>query len=366
MMPERLVLVACPALVPLDADGRALGGLVRVVAALEAFCPWIDVVGPGICALPARGPARYFGGEEPFVTLVRDRLCGLGCGEIEVGIAEGVFAARLAAHAGVVVAAGATPEFLAPFPLEVLGRAELRGVLVRIGIRTLGAFAALPSGDVLGRFGADGARCHRVARGEEGELPGLRDPRTASQVSLLRHPPPAGPAQPGFWGATQGRERRARAALVRVQGLLGAEAVEQLHRREARSPRSQGFRTLWSASDAAPVPERGERGPWPGQLPPPAPVVVYRQAREVGLLDPGEEPVIVSARGLLSAPPAVLSLDAGRREQIAAWSAPWPLEERWWSSRRRRAARLQVLTAEGAAHLLSAERGHWWLEATYG
>ena len=37
-----------------------------------------------------------------------------------------------------------------------------------------GEFAALPGPEVLARFGEDGARCQRVARGTEGELPGFR------------------------------------------------------------------------------------------------------------------------------------------------------------------------------------------------
>ena len=49
---------------------------------------------------------------------------------------------------------------------------------------------------------------------------------------------------------------------------------------------------------------------------------------------------------------------------IAAWAGPWPVTERWWSVRRRR-ARVQVVTADGAARLLCTERGQWWVEAFY-
>src|SRR5271155_1732661 len=35
----------------------------RVIAAVTAFCPAVEVVEPGVCAFGARGPARYFGGE---------------------------------------------------------------------------------------------------------------------------------------------------------------------------------------------------------------------------------------------------------------------------------------------------------------
>jgi protein ImuB len=46
------------------------------------------------------------------------------------------------------------------------GGRELVDLLARLGLRTLGAFAALPAPAVLGRFGPPGALAHRLARGE--------------------------------------------------------------------------------------------------------------------------------------------------------------------------------------------------------
>lgn len=73
----------------------------------------------------------------------------------------------------------------------------------------------------------------------------------------------------------------------------------------------------------------------------------------------------VTARGMLTAPPARVSLGGGPWTAITGWSAPWPVEEGWWSRARRRSVRLQVTTAEGPAHLLVVERGRWRLAATY-
>ena len=42
---------------------------------------------------------------------------------------------------------------------------ELPDLLARLGIRTLGAFAALPARAVVARFGAPGEAAHRLARG---------------------------------------------------------------------------------------------------------------------------------------------------------------------------------------------------------
>ena len=59
---------------------------------------------------------------------------------------------------------------------------------------------------------------------------------------------------------------------------------------------------------------------------------------------------------------------AGRPPQaVTGWAGPWPLDERWWEPRRhRRLARFQVVTADGAAHLVLAEHRTWWVAATYG
>jgi protein ImuB len=66
-------------------------------------------------------------------------------------------------------------------------------------------------------------------------------------------------------------------------------------------------------------------------------------------------------------------VDGNPWEPVAAWAGPWPSDERWWSRSRRRGARLQVVSpavaeemAGEVARLLVAERGRWWVEATYG
>jgi protein ImuB len=82
--------------------------------------------------------------------------------------------------------------------------------------------------------------------------------------------------------------------------------------------------------------------------------------------------VRVTGRGLLSAAPALVSVDGGRWEDVVGWAGPWPASERWWTARRRR-ARLQVvstLPAPGTpprqtARLLVVERGRWWVEAVH-
>ncbi len=126
---------------------------------------------PGILSFPTRGPARYFGGDDALARTVLDALGELGLPDPRVGVADGPFAARLAARragpgSAHVVAPGATPAFLAPWPVDVLDAdGDLPSLLRRLGLARLGDFAALPAASVLTRFGPAGAHLHRLAGG---------------------------------------------------------------------------------------------------------------------------------------------------------------------------------------------------------
>ena len=61
-------------------------------------------------------------------------------------------------------------------PIDALERAELVDLLKRLGIKTLGDFARLPAGDVLTRFGFDGALAHRLAAGRDHRPLAVRRP----------------------------------------------------------------------------------------------------------------------------------------------------------------------------------------------
>ncbi|WP_405106068.1 DNA polymerase Y family protein [Micromonospora sp. NBC_01405] len=167
----------CPQLTVVDHDpGRDARAFEPVVAAVEEVAAGVEVVRPGACALGARGPSRYLGGEEPAAERLVEHVAQTCAVESQVGIADGVFAAGLAARVGQVVPAGGTPGFLAGLPVEALGRPALADLLRRLGVRTLGDFAALPAGDVLARFGFDGALAHRLAAGRDHRPLAVRQP----------------------------------------------------------------------------------------------------------------------------------------------------------------------------------------------
>ncbi|MFI7077246.1 DNA polymerase Y family protein [Micromonospora sp. NPDC049903] len=167
----------CPGLTVVDHDpGRDARAFEPVVAAVEEVAVGVEVVRPGACALAARGPVRYFGGEEAAAERIVEHVAQSCAVESQVGIADGVFAAGLAAREGRIVSPGATPAFLAVQPVEALGRPALADLLRRLGVRTLGDFAALAAGDVLARFGFDGALAHRLAIGGDDRPLAVRRP----------------------------------------------------------------------------------------------------------------------------------------------------------------------------------------------
>jgi protein ImuB len=174
----------CPQLVVVDHDpGRDARAFEPVVTAVEEVAVGVEVIRPGACALAARGPARYFGSEEKAAERIVEQVaqeCGV---ESQVGIADGVFAAGLAARAGRIVASGRTGTFLSEVPVEALERPDLTDLLRRLGIATLGDFAALPASDVLTRFGFDGALAHRLAAGQDHRPLAVRQPPPDLDVS---------------------------------------------------------------------------------------------------------------------------------------------------------------------------------------
>ena len=106
-----------------------------------------------------------------------------------------------------------------------------------------------------------------------------------------------------LWGGLGEEDRlRARRALVRVQGLLGPEAVQVPVLSGGRGPAERI--TLTPLGDE-PVPRADPGQPWPGRLPEPSPTVLLDDPVE--LLDAQGNPVRVTSRGLFSADPARLT-----------------------------------------------------------
>jgi protein ImuB len=454
----------CPELIvrarDIDAEARVFE---PVVAAVAEFCPRVEVVRPGMCAIGVRGPARYFGGEKALAEKITQVLADLGVTG-RTGVAGGMFAAQLAARAGtdgVVVPPGGTRRFLAPYPVGLLEDPGLTDLLSRLGVHTLGDFAALPAGAVLSRFGVAGAAAHRLARGLEPRPLAPRSP-SADLSEAIEFDPPAAVAEPvvfagkaladrlhtnlagrglacvrvevqvvftsgraysrlwrhggllsslavaervrwqldgwragehgpdaddgaarggvmvlrltadqiipdagtqlGLCGEAMVSDRAARAAS-RVQALLGHEAVTRPVRIGGRGPGEQIALVPFGDSRAPRLPE--DR-PWPGRIPAPSPSTVYPAPLPATVICASGEPVTVTGRAAISAPPQRLVIDGGPPREVAAWAGPWPVHEQWWDPAHvRRLARFQLITGDGAAWLAAVEGGRWMIEASY-
>lgn len=184
-MRRREAQARCPGLVVVASDpGRDERVFTTVLDHLERVAPGFQVVRAGLCAIPARGVARYYGGELPAAEVLLDVLVELGLPDARVGVADGLFTAEQAARLATpeepahLVPPGGAAGFLAPLSVSVLADDALAVLLRRLGVRTLGNFAALEPGAVRERFGAHGARLHALAGGRD------------SRPHLPRTPPP--------------------------------------------------------------------------------------------------------------------------------------------------------------------------------
>src|SRR5512132_3334850 len=507
----------CPELELLDHDPtRDARAFEPVLVAVEQLTPWVEVLQPGECAFPARGAARYHGGEPALAVTVTAAVHAAveGRGGCQVGIADGTFAAGLAARHQAIVPPGGSRAFLAPLPVATLGRPDLADLLVRLGLRTLGDLAALPGAALATRFGPEGARAARLASGLDEHPKGARRPPPDLRVTaeldppadrvdvaaftaktladelvarldrlglacprlrieaetdqgetlarVWRHDPttpptrpsspdpipraafggspslgPAGPSgrmaatmtervrwqldgwltgrtgrlpgaltrlalspdevvpdrgrQLGFWGEETEAEQRAARALARIQGLLGPQAVHTARLRGGRDPAdratlapsdppSSGSPAPPPAASRSPgVPGHGPAGasgvgsgslrgavPWPGQVPAPAPAIVYAEPLPAEVVDATGTTVAVDGRGLLGSLPSRLRIQGRAWSPITAWAGPWLVDERWWDpAAHRRLVRLQATTDQGGAYLLRLTGGRWWVEAIY-
>jgi len=361
----RLVVLWCPSLAREGSRGEEPRRFTEVLDAATELAPFARPVRLGVLAIPSRGPSRFFGGEQAFaeqLAAIAGPLVG-GGGRVLVGAAEGLFAAVLAARASVFVPAGSTPAFLAPWSISTLREPDLAAACQRLGLHTLGKFAALEEARVLERFGTDAVRRHRVARGLDGELPGLRDTAALRRLDALRHRDEPQGVQGGFFGERGAGDARAAAAAQRLERQLGVGAVTVARLGAGRAPDDRAALVPWGSAPASAA-HRDHAAPWPGRLPAPSPAAIPSRALAVSLVAEDGTRVAVSSRGLLSAPPARVELDTGRPRSIVAHCGPWPMSERWWGTSRRR-AHLQVLLDDGLALLLRAERSRWWLAGVY-
>ena len=264
----------CPDLAVLGRDADRDARAFEVVAgAVEELTPGVEVIRPGLVVLAARGPARYFGSEEAVAERLVDHVAGRARVECQVGVADGVFTAALAARRSAIVPPGGSAAFLAPRPVTELemepgvepdtagadvpgatARAELVGLLRRLGLTTLGDFAGLPATDVASRFDGAAVRAHRLARGLDERPPSRRRVPDTLTVEVPLDPPVDRVDAAAF--ASRALAERLHAALgdaglactrlgVRARTTTGEELARTWRCAEPLTPAATADRVRW-------------------------------------------------------------------------------------------------------------------------
>ncbi|MDP9351074.1 MAG: hypothetical protein M3P51_06000 [Chloroflexota bacterium] len=178
-MPLREAAARCPSAVFLPySEDLYREASARLISLLEEYSDSVEPDGYGCAYLEASGWGRL----PDRVKLARDLVGAARIGTVasplerhslSVGLAPTKFTARLAARA---TSPGRTTPisgwmqdlFLSGFPVEQLpfGEKNLRK-LRRLGVRTIGEFAALPAAETKLQFGAEGVLARQLATGED-------------------------------------------------------------------------------------------------------------------------------------------------------------------------------------------------------
>jgi protein ImuB len=168
-----------PELVVREIDRGALAAAhERLEEAVRSITPTFETTGAGVIYASFAGLHRRYAeaGEGGFLDDLRQAVMRLDL-PVRVGMAGTRFCARAAAvmegripgfKTAVRVEQGRERSFLSRLSVRLLPAAgDLIEALDRLGIHTLGMFAALPAAGVVRRFGPEGAALHRLACGDD-------------------------------------------------------------------------------------------------------------------------------------------------------------------------------------------------------
>ncbi|MEU0100466.1 DNA polymerase Y family protein [Streptomyces sp. NPDC006267] len=246
----RSALSRCPGLRVVERDLEAeVRRFETVVGQVEdVVMPRVEVIRPGLLAGPVRGPSRFWGGEEAFAERLAAAVAEAGH-PARVGIADSVFTAALAARKGEIIPAGQDAAWLAQYPVGVLGLRDT-DLLRRLGISSVGAFAALPADRVASRFGPQGRAAHRTARGLETRPLTARAPGVDYSVARVLEPAEARSGALAFVARAVADELHQRLADAAVT-CARVEAVAEFAdgRTRARVFRHEGRLSAFAVAD---------------------------------------------------------------------------------------------------------------------
>ena len=221
----------CAALEVIEWDELAVAReITRATAAFLDASPQVTPVAgaPGCWWIGAHG-FEGLGGERALAYALR-RIAKRWHPRSRVAVADSCVAARAATWASArdagifIVPPGGCASYLAPAPLALLPMDdEMREALRSLGMRTIGALAALEPAEAEQRWGSAGIEAWRLARGDDRRRPVLERPemRRAVEVEL---PSPAATMEPVLFLVRPALERLV-AELVSEGRAVAAIAI---------------------------------------------------------------------------------------------------------------------------------------------
>ena len=146
-----------------------------LLSSLNDVSPVVEPAELGLAYLGTDGLAGIYGSQHKIIEAIRQTVRPSDRPTVRLGFGRGKFTAWVAASRAkpgdaIVVAPGEEQKFLASQPIAVLPLdSEIHRRLRLLGLRTLGALAALPEAAVTAQFGALGRRLWRLAAGRIAE-----------------------------------------------------------------------------------------------------------------------------------------------------------------------------------------------------
>ena len=182
----------CPDLTALIRDlEREDKEIKRVIKKLYSISPLVERSDPGVFYLDLSGLERLYKSEEEIASKIIQKINELNF-PVKMGIAKDKFTSYVGARACSlsdykIVKEGEERKFLAPYPVHLLPfDQDLLERLFILGVKTLGDFANLPEEDVLQRYGKEGLRWLKMAKGEDEDpvTPLLPEQKESNGVNL--------------------------------------------------------------------------------------------------------------------------------------------------------------------------------------
>ncbi len=264
-MTRTLAQYHCPDLLVLPEDkNRERAAFETVLQVFDAHASSVSVIRPGLAFAPAHSASKWAGSEEALTRrLVEDIALETGA-EVQVGIANGLGTALVAARKALIVPAEETEQFLRSLPLRQLVQStppvflplveETLQTLAALGVRDGEQLLALGKDTVIARFGATGQLLLQMLDGDQPLVSLETRPELPVECSFELDPP-AETLQ--FATTAMARVSRELAEKLRSSGLRSSGVKVRLESEAGRS-----HERTWIMLDAGATEQVVKRVTW--------------------------------------------------------------------------------------------------------